>query len=412
MGRIFSSGSYNSISTVSISCLKLSLRKIFRDYVLPITVTIAIVFPSGVVCAADKKLIPGITVGGAYDDNLLFTEENKINTSIVTVTPSLELDYQTLVSNLELSAEWDILRYLDESDYDRTNHYYRLSGNHRIAERWNTSGNFRFYRDTLLNSYLQEIGRVVDRAERDYLDLGGTVGYDVTTISWISAGYRYRNATYEGDVYSDYDNHNVNLNYWHRLKNQIDTLSIGPTYYRRTNDLNDVDSYALDLGWNRDWSRITSSDASIGARYTKVKRDDGTENDSWGARARLDFDFEGPVTITRIRYFHDLRTTVDGDDVNVDNFHLDYSRLVTEKLGLGFTGRLVFSYKLLDQQSDIDDERYYWFEPRLFYRLTQNLDISLRYRYQNNVEFRDEGDVTRERNIVWLQFGYDLPFLL
>ena len=66
----------------------------------------------------------------------------------------------------------------------------------------------------------------------------------------------------------------------------------------------------------------------------------------------------------------------------------------------------------LTRKSDINDERYYWVEPRLFYQLTENLDLSLRYRYQNNVEFADEGDLTRERNIVWLQLSYGLPILL
>ena len=50
--------------------------------------------------------------------------------------------------------------------------------------------------------------------------------------------------------------------------------------------------------------------------------------------------------------------------------------------------------------------------PRLFYRLTENLELSLKYRYQNNVELRDEGDLTRERNIVWLQLSYGFSMLL
>ena len=50
----------------------------------------------------------------------------------------------------------------------------------------------------------------------------------------------------------------------------------------------------------------------------------------------------------------------------------------------------------------------------LYYQLTENLDLSLRYRYQNNVEFGNDGeqDITRERNIVWLQLSYGFPMLL
>jgi hypothetical protein len=79
---------------------------------------------------------------------------------------------------------------------------------------------------------------------------------------------------------------------------------------------------------------------------------------------------------------------------------------------MGINGRLVFSYKLFDQEADINDSRYYWIEPNLSYLLTENLDISVKYRYQNNVEFRDEGDRTRDRNIIWLELNYGIPILM
>ena len=384
----------------------------YRWHFLLLMVSFLLPLWAPAVDAAEVKLTPGLAVGGAYDDNVLLSTEQKVSSSIVTVSPSVNLDYKTLVSNLRLKADWDILSYLDESDLDRTNQYYRLSGDHQIKERWKTSADFKYFRDTTLNTYLQETGRVIDRVERDYFDAGGRVGYSITDISWLSAGYRYENASYEGDIYSDYDSHRGNLFYSHRLKTEVDTLSVGPSYYHRANDFNDVDQFALNIGWARDWSSISSSDASIGATYTKVKRDDGTEDDNWGARASVEYSYEGIVSTTTFRYFHDLRTTVAGDDINVDNFYLTYSRSITERFGAGMDGRLVFSYKLNDEQSNVNDSRYYWVEPRLFYRFTKNLDLSLRYRYQNNVEMLDEGDRTRERNIVWLQLSYGFPMLL
>jgi hypothetical protein len=383
-----------------------------RAYFLPILLVFSILFLTNAAGAAETIVTPKLAVGAAYNDNVLLSAEDEIDSSIITVSPGLEIDYQTLLSSLTLTADLDILSYLDESDLDRTNQYYRLSGDHRIKERWDTSVDFRFFRDTTLNTYLQETGRVIDRFERDYFDVGGKVGYNLTNVSWISAGYRFQTASYEGDIYSDYDSHDANLYFSHRLKSELDVLSIGPSYYHRTNDDNDVDSFSLDLGWKRDWSSRTKSDAAIGARYVNVEQNDGTEDDSWGAKASLNVTFEGVVSTTRLRYYHDLRTTVDGDDINVDNFYLTYRRSLTERFGIGMDGRLVFSYKLLDQDSDINDERYYWLEPRLYYRLTEHLDLSLRYRYQNNVESLDDGDVTRERNIVWLEVSYGLPILL
>ena len=408
MGRIPCGG----IFKVNASDLKMSLRRGFKVFFLPILLLFSISFLSQVADAADVKMTPKLGVGAAYDDNTFLSTDDKVSSSLITVSPGLVIDYQTLLSKLVVTADLDILSYLDESDLNRTNQYYRLSGDRRIKERWITSVDLKYYIDTTLNTYLQETGRVIDRIGRDFFEAGGKVGYDVTKISSISVDYKYRGASYEDDLFSDYDSHRGSLYYSHRLKNEQDTLSVGPAYYYRSNDFNDVDSFSLDIGWDRDWSSITQSYASIGARYTNVKQNDGTEDDSWGTKARVDVTFEGIVSTTTFRYFHDLRTTVDGDDVNVDNFFITYRRSITERFGAGIDGRLVFSYKLLDRDSNINDERYYWVEPRLFYQLTEHLDLSLRYRYQNNVEFADEGDFTRDRNIVWLQLSYGLPILM
>jgi hypothetical protein len=397
----FSSGNFRN--------LKSPFRIVFQAFLLPIMLAIPIGLIPMAVFAADSTVTPKISVGAGFDDNIFFSSQDKVDSSVLTVSPGIDLDYRTLLSSLKLTADLDFVNYLDESDLNRTNQYYRLSGDHRIKERWTTSGNLNFYRDTTLNTYLQETGRAFDRIERDFLEAGGRVRYDLTLLSGVIAEYRFQTAKYDSDRYSDWDQHRADLYYSQQLKNQVDTISVGPSFYHRSNDFNDVDSFALNVGWARDWSTITRSNASIGARYTNVKRDDGTEDDNWGVRANIDITALGLVSRTTFRYFHELRTTVEGDDVNVDNFHLIYRRSITERFGAGLEGRLVFSYKLLDRQTDINDERYYWLEPNLYYQLTRHFDLSLRYRYQNNVEFRDNGDITRERNLIWLQLSYALP---
>jgi hypothetical protein len=411
MGWFFCGGCF---STFDCRDYKKVLGKVPQYYFLPIFLILSIHFLSVVADAAEITITPKLGVGGAYDDNVLFTTDDTVSTSIATVSPGVEVDYQTLLSSLSLSADFDILSYLDESDLDRTNQYYRLSGDHRIKERLTTSANFKFFRDTTLNSYLQETGRARDRLERDFFEAGGKVGYDITRINKITVGYRYQNVSYEGDALSDYYNHRANLYFSHRLKNERDTLSVGPSYYYRSNDLNEVDSFSFDFGWDRDWSSITSSFAGIGALYSNVKSSNGIdEDDNFGAKARIDLNFRGTVSSTIFRYFHDLRTTAEGDDVNVDNFYLGYSRLLSERFGFGINGRLVFSYKLFNQDADINDERYFWLEPRLFYQITEHLDLSLRYRYQNNVEFLSDGsDLSKDRNTIWLELSYGLPILM
>ena len=143
-------------------------------------------------------MTPKLSVGAAYDDNVFFSTDNKLDSSIFTISPSLDIDYETLLSTFSLKADWDILNYSEESDLNRTNQYYRLKRRPNLQGKMgHFMLKFNYYNDTTLNTYLQETGRVIDRIQRDYFDAGGSVAYNLTQISGISAGYRYQTAKYD-----------------------------------------------------------------------------------------------------------------------------------------------------------------------------------------------------------------------
>lgn len=364
---------------------------------------------------AEWKIIPKLGVAGGYDDNVNYTNTNKTHSSIVDIKPGIELNYKTLLSSVQMRADFDVLRYLDQHDLDRENQYYRLKGSHRFSERWDTRGGFRFFRDTTLNTYLNETGRLTQQVNRDYYYATGGVSYDLTQLSSIDADYRFSRAQYEGDVFPSYNRHQVFLTYRHRLKNQIDTISIGPSYYHRTNNINDSDYTSLDFGWKRDWSEITNTFLSIGPRYSIIKYKNGNSNDySWGAIARFRLNHKGIASKTTFQYYHDLATIADGVDVNVDNFYLIYDYLLTARFGMGIDGRLVFSYGLSNtqnNQTNVHQRRYYMVEPFIYYRLSENLKAYLRYSYQNSSDKPIKSENASERNRVWLELSYELPMM-
>lgn len=412
MRRIFSNDFFDDLFQVKIEALKRLLPGYLLWYGLPILLMVISLLLSNYAAAAEVKVTPKITVGGSYDDNVLFSSTNKISSPIVNVRPRLDVDYKTLLSTYALEADVNVLRYLDESDLDRTNQYYKLSGDNQIKERWNTSFDLSYRQDTTLNTYLQETGQAVQRSQRDYFQGSGEVSYRLSEINGISLGYRYQNASYEQKSFSDYYSHSGGIYFNHHLKDQVDTISFGPGYYYRKSDVDEVDAISINTRWKRDWSPITHSDARLGVRYTKVKPFDGPDGDTWGGVARLDITFQGLASTTLFRYFHDLGTTVNGDDVNVDNFYLRYRRSITERLSAGIDGRLVFNYKLLNQQSGINDSRYYRISPVISYRLTQYLGISLSYRYQNSVTYLDTGNETIESNAVSIQLHSSWPMMM
>ncbi len=369
-------------------------------------------FLSAPALAGEWRFVPKIGLWVGYDDNVFFSREEIISSSVVSIWPSFELDYTTPLSSLRLTADWAILQYLEKSDLNRVNQYYDLVGDHRFAQRWDVRGGLGYINDLTLNTYLEETGRVVDRFQREYASATAGISYDMTTVSSIDTDYIYEKVKYERDIFTDFDRHRLNVRYRHRLKNQRDTLLVGPSFYHRTDDVNDTDYVSLDFGWDRDWSEITTTQALIGARYTTVENNLGNDRDVWGARGLFNLTHQGVVSVVNFRYFHDLRTTVVGTDVNVDNFFLGYTYRLTERLGLGINGRLIFSYNLFRDEDDTQDNRFYSIEPFTAYQITPKLNTSLRYRYQNSSRDVFGNDNVRERNLFWIEFNYTFPAML
>jgi hypothetical protein len=308
-----------------------------------------------------------------YDDNVLFSSDEKISSSVINIEPSIELDYRTLRSSLEFSADFDILRFLEASDLDRVNQYYRLNANYQLGERWDVRAGVNYFNDTTLNTYLEETGRVINRVGRDYLMALGGLTYKISNSSWLDTYYQYEKATYDSDIFSAYDRNRLNLYYSHRLKSERDVLSVGPSFYHRNSDVNDTDYISLDVVWDKDWSEITKSSAGIGPRYTMVDNDIGDDENVWGVKAKLDITHLGIASKLDLRYFHDLRTLAAGTDVNVDNLFLSYNYSLTQRFNLGIQGRLIFSYSLFELEEDTDNEnRFYSIEPFLGYQLLEN----------------------------------------
>ena len=395
-----------------------TVRSVIAVGIFLLIAVIVLCLPAPII-AADWKLVPKIGVYGGYDDNILFKEQEKLSSTVVNVEPGLEVEYESLLSSIHLSADLEVLRYLEEEDFDRENQYYRLTANHRFGQRWDSRAGFNYYNDNILRTYLEDTGRVeeISQIDREYFYAMGGMAYNISTISSIDTQYRFEKSIYDSSRYTDYNRHRVDLRYKSHLKNQQDAISIGPSFYHRTNNVNDTDYISLDLGWERDWSPITNSLATIGGRYAMVENQQSDDDlDKWGVRASLRIRHKGPASSLEFMYYHDVDTTAAGTDINVDNFKLRYNYRLTERFSMGLYSRFVLSYDLLGTSSDeenyVEDSRYLEIRPFLGYRLTEKLDVSINYAYQNSSEDIVDSENTRERNRFWIEFAYEIPLIL
>jgi hypothetical protein len=357
------------------------------------------------------ELTPDIRLAAGYDDNIDFTSDssNADDDFYGRAIPDMRLTYTTERLDFMGRGEVDFKKYLNQTNFDRTNQFYEVRTQYQAHHRWQLTGNYSFRRDETTDLQFEETGRTFERRRTLRHDARAGVQFALTELSDIGSFANYRRADYSGRDNTDYDYYQIELPYTKRFRNQIDTISLTPMYTGYRSDDNEKgDGYRLSLFWEHLLSETLTFDVAVGGRYTKVKEQDGDTNSNLGAIGNIGLTKEGETFRGGIRYSRDLRSTTEGEIVNVDRLWTFVDKLITERFGFKFTGNAYHSNR---ENSDAPDDEVISFDlnPGLYYLLTENHFVELTYRYRNQRELDEPGNPVTQSNNVELSFYFAFP---
>ena len=363
-----------------------------------------ILFPQSAT-AGIVEFLPGIRVATEYDDNIRFisNDQKALDDFAASARPGFELSYITELLTFNSLAEVDVKKYLDETDFDRTNQLYQIGAEYRAHNRWTLSANGEFRKDETIDSQFEETGRVFERNRRERYEADGGVRYNLTELTDIGTTARYVRVDYGSDDDDDYDRYTFELPYRKKFQNQIDTLTLVPAYSRyNSDDGEEADDYRLTLGWEHLISETVTTRITAGARYTEIEDEDGKSDSNWGGVGSIGISKRGETFSGEARYLRDLRSNTDGEIIEVDRFFLDADKRLTERFGLRWNSNF---YHSTTESQEADNDRVISFEltPAAYYMLTENHSIQLSYRYRREVELGESGNPTTNQNKVTLQ---------
>ena len=370
------------------------------------------------------KVTPSIGASTKYDDNITYKSNNAIDDFIFTLTPGLNMSYDTGITKFNFKADMDVRRYLSESRYDNESYRLNLSFQHLVTERMSLGLNGSYTADTTLDSELEETGYVSSRSNREYFSGGAALQYRLTELTSVGLGYNRSRSNYDGPNTVDSDSESVSLSYSTYFNDGLDSLSISPYYSTSSSTASDVNTYGLSVGMSHIFSERLYLSFSIGARYTETERDlprivlvttpiphleirpfrDTAYN--WGTTGDLTLTYEGDQWSANFGYNRGLNYTDQGDAVDTQTFRAGASYHLTERL----TGRINGSvYQNSSEEEGRIDAWRYQINPGLSYVLTENanLDFNYSFSYSEDDTQNGDGDVTRHQ--VVLSFRYNFP---
>jgi hypothetical protein len=359
--------------------------------------------------AKDVTITPALELKTVYDDNLDFDSSDEKDDFGANAVPRLTIDYASELLEFSLIGEVDVIKYFTETDYDRTNQLYGIDGQYQMSPRWIFTGDFEYRRDETIDSILEETGQAFERRRVETYDGGAGLSYQITELSDIGFETDYRKREYSSDNDTDFDRYTFSLPYTKRFANQRDTLVLEPSYsFFDSDGAEDGKDYRFEIEWERQISETLTSVVSSGGRYTDIDQEDGSSDSNFGYIGRLGLrkiteTFSGEIEASR-----DIRANSDAEIVEVSRLRLRADKRLSERFGFEFRGS---GYYTDTESSNAEDEKtiFYQVEPSLYYLLTENHYLELKYQYQNKRELDGPGNPVTQRNRAWLGIVLQFP---
>jgi len=378
------------------------------------------------------KLIPSLSIKEEYNDNLFFTEKDKKDDFITTITPGIELIDRTERLDLNLSARLGGLIYAKNEDLNFLNQIYSGRLRYLLHQKLKFSADGGFTKDFSPDRDIEVTGLVTKAIRRYKYNFGSGLEYTLTEKTKTEFSYSFERYDYERDPeFVDTISHGVNFGLIHDLSQQIsNTLgraNLG--YYRYKFQDTDIDYYYGTIGMSRAISEKWNILIDGGASYTHsefdverleltpflriVREREKEKGVGWVAQATLSYRGEkttkGEKTTGDLTFNHRMMPASGIVGVSErTSITLDIAHRFTYE----FLGRLSVGYYLNRAERGkfsraSIDEATFRINPRVRYEFTK--DIALEASYSFTLVKDKEADTDARRNLFMIYFIIQYP---
>ena len=379
--------------------------------------------------AREFLINPELAIAGHYDDNVAFTSTEPDDDYASIINPALELEYVTEQTNLKPGGDLLFFNYLEQTEWDTTIQEYFLDINSQLSERFLVITELNYVFDTLLDSELEQTGRVFEREDRERFDVSTGIEYGLSPKSDLGLRYEYSYIDYQEGTRSDRNEQKVLAKYDRMLNDGLDKITVQPSYsfsissddiidastdtdtiYGINGDL-EVNTYSLNIGWTRQSSEVGTIRIFGGARYTEESRvagESGKEiekTDNTGFVADLSYALKDQISLFSVGYRRDITFDANNDLRELDFLYAEYNYSLTERMSFYIKGSFYFTRS---EEESGEDSNYFDGLSWLDYRLTERHSLIFTYRYSQE-NSNDEGEEAVRRNQVFLSLAFRFP---
>ena len=384
---------------------------------------------SGEAAGDEFKFTPSLSLKEEYNDNIFFTEKDKMRDFITTLSPGLELIDRTEKLDLNLLARIDVPRYIDHRDLDHVDQNYQGRVSYLLNPKLKISADAGYTRDFSPGRELEITGLVLNEARRNKQNYATGAEYTLTEKTKANLSYSYERDDYaRNPSYVDLRAHDVTLGLIHDLSQYFSTTvgRMNLSYSRYEFLDSTIDFYYTTIGMNRAISEKWSLLLDVGGSYTRsefeverlefvpplffviVREKETSKGWGWVGQGTLSYRGEkttkGEKTTGDLTFSHRLMPasgTVGVTERTV--LSLDMAHYFTYELSARLSvGYYINKAKQGKFSTGAIDEATWRINPRIRYEFTKDiaLEISYDYTFIKDKQYETEAG----RNLCMLYF--------
>lgn len=238
-----------------------------------VTIAMAILSPAGAF-GYDFRLVPSLSAREEYNSNLFFTEQNRVDSWVTTVTPGLEAAGKTERMDAALSGNLYWLRYNADSSLDTTDYAGRGRLGYRFTPEFRVAGTGEHRKESRPDRHFEEAG-LVDRS-RDYRqNYTFSAEWTATEKAAANLSYGFERLDYPTLPQRNSTAHSARLGFAYNLS-RFATETKGRAnlgFSRGIYEGVTINNTTLTFGVSRAVHELWSVVANVGGRYTQSEVD-------------------------------------------------------------------------------------------------------------------------------------------
>jgi len=373
-----------------------------------------------------------------YDDNVLFGTQ-PTEDWVTIAAPRLLAKYLTERTDLSLSGAATYYGYRENHDLDTVDQRYDGVWQHQWSERFTASLEAVYLDDQRRDRVLEESGLLTSETNRRRVDTTLSGQYTLSERSFLSASYAFLDESYDAPRIDDLLGHALQAGLHRRLgahpERTTAFLQASYSVYEYTNRYSqawipglepisvdserDIQTWAAYLGVEHRWTETLTLNANAGTRYSRYKSElrqgnryvqyaETDEFDPWGFVGALALDYEGLYTQGSVSLSHDLSPASGRNRLTErTSLRLDGSWRPAQEWLLGANASAFLNRSEESGAASDIDELSTALAATVRYEFNRQWSLGLRYTFY---WFDDrEDDIERNRNIVGLVLGWNLP---